>query len=278
MNSTITKKKTTPLVPSIGKCLSERAKRGGKALIPFFTAGYPSLSVSRQLLISADEAGVDLIELGMPFSDPLADGPTVQLSSQVALDSGMTLKKTLELVSEMSSKISVPISLMGYYNPLLAFGLRRFCSAARKAGVGGLIVPDLPPEEAQELSEACRDNDVSLTFLAAPTSTDRRIELIGRKSTDFVYAVTVTGVTGVRQSYSADTTAYLKRVRRLAKKTVVAGFGVSSAQSAARLARAADGVVIGSALIDVIRATDAKQAAGKVGRLLKSIRRELDKL
>lgn len=262
---------------SVGKCLADRTSSGGKLLIPFFTAGYPSLAATRRLLLCADQAGADLIEIGMPFSDPLADGPTIQFSSQAALESGMTLKKTLSLVAEMASKISVPILLMGYYNPLLAFGLKRFCGAARIAGVGGLIIPDLPPDEAQELSAACRDNGVSLTFLVAPTSTDRRIELVGKMSTDFVYAVTVTGVTGARRSYAADTEAYLRKVRRLAKKPVVAGFGVSSPESAGRLARAADGVVIGSALIDLIRKSGPRSADGAVGRLLKSIRRELDR-
>lgn len=265
-------------VTRVGRCLTERRMRGGKLLIPFFTAGYPSLAVTRRLLLSAAEAGADLIEIGMPFSDPLADGPTIQYSSQAALKSGMTLRKTLDLVGEMSPKISVPILLMGYYNPLLAFGLGRFCAAARNSSVAGLIIPDLPPEEALELSGACRRNGISLTFFAAPTSTDWRIELAGKMSTDFVYAVTVTGVTGARKGYAVNTGAYLRKVRRLAQKPVVAGFGVSSAASAARLATAADGVVIGSALIDLIRESGNQRAAEAVGRRLKSIRRELDKL
>lgn len=267
---------SSPIV-DIREALSRRENGCGKLLIPFFTAGYPSLDATKRLALRAVDAGVDLIEIGMPFSDPLADGPSIQYSSQAALEQGVTVEAILKLVREVNSEISVPIVLMGYYNPILAFGLERFASAARGAGVRGLIIPDLPPEEAGELSESCRANRISLTFLAAPTSTDKRIRLVGRMSTDFVYAVTVTGVTGARSRFAAATPSYLRRVRSLAGKPVVAGFGVSDSATAGRLARHADGVVIGSALVDLIRRSGAKKSPALVAKFLRTIRQRLDR-
>ena len=255
------------------------AKGQRKLLVPFFTAGYPNLSKSLQYVRAAANAGADIVEIGIPFSDPVADGPAIQYSSQVALKKGTTLAAILGSVRKLRKSIDIPLVLMGYYNPLLSFDLKRFFNQAAKAGVDGLIVPDLPVEEATQFSALAKHYKISLIFLVAPTSDDNRIKMIDRLSDDLVYAVTVTGVTGSRSGVAKETEAYLKDLRSKLSKPFVAGFGVSSAQSARRLANSADGVVIGSALIDIIRkSSDQKSAVRKVTHLLTSIRRALDSL
>ena len=253
------------------------AYRGSrKLLIPFFTAGFPDVETTRQLVIAAVESGADMIELGFPFSDPLADGPSIQFSSQVALANGASLAGALKFVSELRRSTDVPLLLMGYVNPLLAYGLENFCVEASKSGVDGLIVPDLPVDEAGELETKALANGLSLTFLASPTSSPARLKLIDRHSADFVYAVTVAGVTGARKLFDSSTDNYLKGLRRQLKKPFVVGFGVSSPESASRLANQSDGVVIGSALVDLIRGEQSReQQIAAVMLFLKSIRNAL---
>jgi len=248
----------------------------GKLLIPFFTAGYPDIATTIELVKVAEDQGCDMVELGIPFSDPLADGPQIQLSSQKALEGGISLSRILKIVQKVRVHSEIPIILMGYINPIIAWRGSDFYSVAAGAGVDGFIVPDLPIGEAGTFRTACRKRRLSTVFLVAPTSSDKRISLINRHSTDFVYAVTVTGVTGSGRKFGGETDSYLKRLKSQLSKPFVAGFGVSSAQAARRLVRYADGVVIGSALVDLVCQSSSRAARLQaVGRFLKSVRRAI---
>jgi len=217
-----------------------------------------------------------MIELGMPFSDPMADGPQIQFSSQIALENGMSLRHVLKAVKEIRGFSQIPLILMGYYNPVHAFGVREFADSAKRSGADGFIIPDLPPEEASNYRDQLRRFDLSAVFLVAPTSSPERIKVVDRASSDFVYAVTVAGVTGSGQKYNSLTDKYLNELSRTLTKPFVAGFGVSSPKSAKRLCRHADGVVIGSALIRVFRqAGTPSQGVRAVSQLLDSIRNVL---
>ncbi len=229
-----------------------------------------------ELVRSADDSGVDMIELGMPFSDPLADGPEIQLSSQAALNNGVTLKAILETVRQVRSITDTPLILMGYYNPLLAYGVEKFVRNASKSGADGFIIPDLPVEEGREFKELVESDGMSVLFLVAPTSSTDRIRLIDKNSTDLVYAVTVTGVTGAGRHFDAETDRYLQSLRHQLTKPFVAGFGVSSPDSARRLAQYSDGVVIGSELVRIIKsAASRREAVAGVAGFLSQVRRAL---
>ncbi len=252
------------------------SRGGGKLLVPFFTVGYPDFRKSLEFVNAGLDAGADLVELGMPFSDPMADGPDIQLSSQVALEAGVDMRAVFRAVRSLRQHSDIPIILMGYYNPVFAFGVDRFAREARRAGVDGLIIPDLPVEEADELRQSARRDELSLIFLVAPTSSADRIKMIDRACSDFVYAVTTTGVTGSRFGFDRSTDAYLKALRSRLSKPFVAGFGVSSPRTARQLSRYADGAVIGSALIRTYRQARTHQSGlARVGRLLRSIRQAL---
>jgi tryptophan synthase alpha chain len=244
--------------------------------VPFFTVGYPDLKTTIALARAAADSGADIIELGMPFSDPLADGPQIQYSSQTALDNGTSLRSVLDTVCKLRQHVTVPLVLMGYYNPVLAYGEAKFLKHSATAGVDGFIIPDLPVEEGAGFKSKVESGGMSAIFLVAPTSSPERIQLIDKNSTDLVYAVTVTGVTGGGTSFSADTDRYLQGLRKNLKKRFVAGFGVSSPESARRLAKYADGVVIGSALVKIIRSDPNRKACiHQVSRFLTDIRRAL---
>jgi tryptophan synthase alpha chain len=252
-------------------------RNGRKLLVPFVTVGYPNLDMSRQLAESAISSGADMLELGVPFSDPLADGPQVQLSSQIALESGTNLDHVFALAATLRQRTDIPLLVMGYYNPIYCRGVEPFLADARVAGIDGLIIPDLPPDEATTFLECAVDNQISSVFLVAPTTTTKRIKLIETHCTEFVYAVTVTGVTGAGRSFDDQTDAYLVRLRKQLRKPFVAGFGVSSGESAARLCRQADGVVIGSALIRIVEENGrSPRAVEKVVQFLMSVRQSLD--
>lgn len=250
-----------------------------KLLVPFLTVGYPNLQISHELAYAAIEAGADMLELGMPFSDPLADGPQVQLSSQVALQNGVNMKDVLKTAEAIRKRANIPLILMGYFNPVLAYGVGSFTSAARASGVDGLIIPDLPVEEANGYLGDMRANDLASIFLVAPTTTRERTRVIDKSCSAFVYAVTVTGVTGARSSFDSSTDNYLRRLKQQLTKPFVAGFGVSSPESARRLASHADGVVIGSKLISLVQGVRSdKEAVRQVGAFLAGIRQTLNKL
>ncbi|MCL4562547.1 MAG: tryptophan synthase subunit alpha [Chloroflexi bacterium] len=233
------------------------------ALMPYFTLGYPTYEESLSILISIAQSGADLIELGIPFSDPLADGPTIQSSSQAALVHEMTVHRCLELVTELRRRdVSQPLLLMGYYNLALSYGIERFAKDAATAGASGLIIPDLPPEEGGRLEAACRGHSLALVYLLAPTSPVERIELVAAHSTGFIYLVSLAGVTGARETLAQGISEFIARVRSVASLPLAVGFGISTPEQAAEIGRQADGVIVGSALIDVVsRSNDPAQAA-----------------
>jgi tryptophan synthase alpha chain len=223
-----------------------------KAFIVYLTAGYPSLAVTEELVRALGTAGADIIELGVPFSDPMADGPTIQASSQQALAQGVTLTKILASVRKARQETDIPLVLMTYYNPVFHFGEERFVHEAGQAGVDGVIIPDLPPEEAAVLIRAARKEDMATIFFLAPTTTPRRMRKIMEASTGFIYYVSVTGVTGARQHLPAQMLAHIKKVKGLTSLPVCAGFGISTPEQVAHVARVADGVIVGSAVIKEI--------------------------
>jgi tryptophan synthase alpha chain len=255
----------------IGQLWTRRSGQGARALIPFITAGFPNKSATRVAIASAARAGADMVEIGVPFSDPLADGPAIQRSSQDALRRGVNLPWILETVARVRRDTDLPLVLMGYYNPVLQYGLKAFCRDAVDAGVDGLIVPDLPPDEAAGLRASARKSGLSLVFLSAPTTTQERVKAVARASTDFCYCVTVTGVTGARRSFDARTDAYLRRVRRWVGKPTVAGFGVARAEHVRRLGKWTDGVVVGSALVPVLQGAPAPRRGRALEQFLKPL-------
>ena len=222
-------------------------------VVPFITAGYPTITATVPIVTALAAAGSDMIEIGMPFSDPLADGPTIQHASEVALRNGMTVRKTLEAVREIrASGTDAALILMGYCNPVYAYGVDAFIKDATQVGVDGLIIADMPPDEAGELLVSCRAVGLSLTFLVAPNAPDDRIRKVDGASTHFSYCVSVTGVTGARSAIENRTVEFLQRMRKLSTKPFVVGFGIKKPEHLITLGPHADGVVVGSAIIDAI--------------------------
>jgi tryptophan synthase alpha chain len=239
-----------------------------KLLIPFVTAGYPSKARCLDLLRACAVGGADRIELGIPFSDPLADGPVIQATSQAALDRGTTLADAFAIAEKFRER---PLLFMGYYNPILQFGLPRFFSRAARAGVTGTIIPDLPPEESEPARAAASMAGLPIVFLCSPTTTDARVRLIDRLSRDFIYLVSIKGVTGA--GLSSGVGAFVRRVRRLTRRPLCVGFGISTPAQARAVAGEADGVVVGSALLQIVRDGGS---ARDVERFVASLRRAVD--
>jgi tryptophan synthase alpha chain len=231
---------------------AELRRVGKKAFIVYLTAGYPSLAVTEELVCSLEAAGVDIVELGVPFSDPMADGPTIQASSQQALAQGVTLTKILASVQKIRRHTQVPMVLMTYYNPVFHFGEERFVREACQTGVDGLIVPDLPPQEASVLIRSARKEDLATIFFLAPTTTPQRMPQIIEAASGFIYYVSVTGVTGARQHLPAEMLTNIKKAKRVTSKPICVGFGISTPQQVAQVASIADGVIVGSAVIKEI--------------------------
>ena len=229
------------------RCRAERRL----ALIPYLTAGFPTLDESLSHARKLAESSADIMELGIPFSDPIADGPTIQYSSQVALENGAKLGAILERLKRQP--LACPVAFMSYINPLLAYGLPRLFADMKAAGVVGLIVPDLAPEEGPELSRAASEHGVSLVFLLAPTSTDERIAQVTELTRGFIYCVSLTGVTGVRTGMAEGLPKFLGRIRRVTDKPIAVGFGISKPEHVRSLQGLADGVVVGSRLVEAIR-------------------------
>lgn len=221
----------------------------GKALVTFVTAGDPDLQTTGEIIQLLEESGADIIELGVPFSDPMADGPTIQLSSERALASGTNLQGILDLVKSIRSKSQIPIILMGYLNPVHSFGYDRFCREAVASGVDGVLVVDMPPEESAELVGPAGRYGLDVIFLLTPTSDDARIAAVNRLGSGFIYYVTVTGVTGTRSSVSNTLENELQRIKQKVSLPVMAGFGISDPKQAAEIGKLADGVVVGSAIV-----------------------------
>jgi tryptophan synthase alpha chain len=227
-------------------------KPGYKALIAYITVGYPDIEATPQIAATLAENGCDIIELGIPFSDPLADGTTIQKSSYRALQQGTTPQLCLDIAGQLRQKMSIPLVFMTYYNPVLNYGLEAFCQSCHRAGINGLIVPDLPLEEGAELEAITQKYDLDLIYLLAPTSTEERITSVAERSRGFIYLVSLTGVTGARQTLPPELESFVLRVRQKAKQPLCVGFGVSNPEQAKRIAGIADGVIVGSRLIQLI--------------------------
>ncbi|HWP74278.1 MAG TPA: tryptophan synthase subunit alpha [Methylomirabilota bacterium] len=226
--------------------------RHERALVAYFTAGDPSLALTRKLVVEAARRGADVIELGIPFSDPLADGPVIQRATQRALAAGVTLPRVLELVREMRGEVSVPLVFLTYYNPILAFGLKAFCQTSVEAGIDGVIVADLPPEESGPLRSEAMAAGLDLVHLVAPTSTPERMRKIARASEGFIYLVALTGVTGERTALAPELAQQVRALRAITTKPVCVGFGIGTPEQAALVGQLADGVVVGSAIVRLV--------------------------
>ena len=223
---------------------------GRPAFMPYSVLGYPTRQAGLDVVKTLSEVGADLLELGLPFSDPLADGPTIQAATQKSLENGTTVKDCLAMVRELRRQgVDTPALLMGYVNPMLAYGLEQFVADAAEVGVDGFIVPDLPPEEAEELETACAKHGLALVYLLAPTSTPDRIKLVAARSQGFIYLVSLTGVTGARTELPPDLTDFVERVRAETDKALAVGFGIGNGAQAQAVGELADGVIVGSALV-----------------------------
>ncbi|MEE9607215.1 MAG: tryptophan synthase subunit alpha [Myxococcota bacterium] len=245
----------------IGERFAALRGRGERALVPFLTAGDPDLGTTEALVLAAAEAGADAIELGIPFSDPIGDGPVIQRASERALRSGTSLRRVLELVKTVRPKLEVPLVLMGYANTIYAMGEQGFAEAAQAVGVDGLIVVDLPPEEGRSLFQSLERRGVDVVLLAAPTTRPDRLEMLARQTRGFLYCVSRTGVTGARRALARGIEEMVRQVRRASDVPVCVGFGVSEPEHARQLGAFADGVVVGSALIDRIEAAGSPSCA-----------------
>ena len=243
------------------------------AFLPYFPIGYPTYAESLDAIAAMAAEGVDGFEIGIPFSDPLADGPVNQAALQIALENGVTVRKCLEAVRELRARgVNQPMLMMGYINPLLAYGVENFIRDAKAAGVDGLIVPDLPPDEGAEIDELCARAGVAHVYMIAPTSNAERLELIGRKATGFIYVVTLTGITGVRAELPPHLTEFIARVKtQITDVPLVIGFGISTPEHARRMNDLVDGFIVGSALVRA-----GKEGVAPVRELAGSLRRALN--
>jgi tryptophan synthase alpha chain len=262
----------------IKRAFKKLKKNNEKAFIVYITGGYPTLKDTESIVLELEKSGVDIIEIGVPFSDPIADGPTIQKSSEKALYKGATLKMILQSIGNIREKSDIPIALMSYLNPIYHYGLRKFLTDAVKCGVDGLILPDLPPEEAGALERAAKNFDFCIIFLAAPTSTSARIKTIVKHSEGFIYYVSLTGVTGARDYLGAHIADNIKRIKRFTNKPVCIGFGISNEKQARHLSSITDGVIVGSAVIRVIKKYEGKKALQKeVGRFAEKLAKAVHK-
>ena len=230
----------------------ELKEKNQPGLVLYLTAGDPNLETTEKLIFCLEQAGADIIELGVPFSDPMADGPTIQLASQRALKNYFTLEDVFALVERVRQRSQIPILLFSYYNPIFKFGEERAVSLAQETGVDGMLVVDLPPEESGSLRELCKSYGLNLVHLIAPTTPPERIKLISELSSGFIYYVSVTGVTGARSELPKDIIEHLAMVKRYTHLPVAVGFGISRPEQAKKLAEVADAIVIGSALVKII--------------------------
>ncbi|MBS3910051.1 MAG: tryptophan synthase subunit alpha [Actinobacteria bacterium] len=262
-------------VNRIDAVFDELGAESRTALMPYLMAGYPDVETSLELLVAVAKAGADLIEFGVPYSDPLADGPTIQAAGEAALRNGVNTDTVFDLVRQARESVDIPVVMMTYYNTIYRYGLERFAEKAAQSGVDGVIAPDLPPEEAGPWAEAASKFGIATVMLVAPTSTDRRIERISELSKGFVYCVSLTGVTGARANLPSNLTDFIHRVRALTDKPLAVGFGISEPEQAKEVSAIADGVIIGSALVGLV----GKAGAGCVEAArayMSSIREAID--
>ena len=253
-------------------------ERDERALVTFFTAGDPSLDVTERLIVEADTRGADVIELGVPFSDPIGDGPVNQRSSERALRAGTNLVRVLETVSRVRERVRAPLVFMTYYNPIYAFGLKAFARTAVDAGVDGLLVLDLPPEEATDLAAEAHVVDLDVIHMVAPTSTAPRLRLIARRSRGFIYVVSRTGVTGERADVPEDLGTQIRGLRRVTTKPICVGFGIATPEQVAMVGTLADGVIVGSAIVRLIEEhARSSTLVEDVGRFIADLKAPLKK-
>jgi len=249
--------------------------RKKKVLITYVTVGYPDVKTTVAAAVSMAEKGVDIIELGVPFSDPLSDGITIQNASHKALLNGVNLKICLETAAEIRHKVSTPLVFMSYLNPIYRYGIKKFCRDCARVGVNGLIIPDLPPEEGRIFAPDVTRNNIALIYLLAPTSTPERITLAAEKSRGFIYLVSEAGVTGARESLPAGLKDFVQRVRKVTGKPLCVGFGISTPEQAARVTKIADGVIIGSKIVETVETDNSlRQLNEFITRTKNSIRLE----
>jgi tryptophan synthase alpha chain len=252
---------------AITQAFAQLKREGNKGFIPFITAGDPDLATTRDLLIELSCAGATVIELGVPFSDPMADGPVIQRASERALRHDFGVAEVLETAAQAREETDTPIVLFSYFNPLLQFGLERLAHEAKRAGIDGVLVTDLAPEEAEEFAATLRANDLDMIFLVAPTSTDARLRMIAERASGFIYAVSRAGITGARETVSAETEKLVNRVRTFSELPVAVGFGISSAEQVAEVWRYADAAVVGSAIVaEVERLNQSPEIVKRVGQ------------
>ncbi len=263
----------------LANLIRDRMAQRKKLLSVFLTAGYPELESLPQLVDIVADSGADFVEIGIPFSDPIADGPVIQKSSQVALANGIDLRRIIEQISEIRKTNDIPIVLMGYLNPMLRYGLRDFVTDAQGCGVDGFIIPDLIPEEYERLQPAFPPSSPGVNFLVSPNTPLARAKAIADLTHDFVYCVSVTGVTGARDGIATETVAFLQSIRQVVSRPYFVGFGISSAQDAARLAGLSDGVIVGSAIIRILDRTEPMAARlGTVGDYVSGLKSALEGL
>lgn len=256
----------------IGEKFKKLRKDGNKAFIAFITAGDPNLTTTKSLVRELERRGADIIELGVPFSDPLADGPTIQAASERALKKKVSLKDVLHLVKELRRETEIPIALLTSYNPVYKYGLERFVREAVKGGVDGVIVPDLPPEEGKDLIRLAQKMGLDTIFLLAPTSTPERIKLAARYSSGFIYYVSLTGVTGAREKLAERIKPTIKVIRRFTKKPIAVGFGISRSDQVREIASFADGVIVGSAIVKKVEENlGHKRLVREVGKFVEEL-------
>ena len=247
-----------------------------RAFIPFFTAFYPSKELFKEFLIKADEAGADFIEIGVPFSDPLADGKMIQYSSQRVLEENFSFPQLLEEIAGIKENVKASLILMSYYNPILQQGIANFGEELKLAKIDGVIVPDLPLEESFPLKKVLTSHNIDLIYLIAPTSTLPRINKISQHSQGFIYLVSLTGVTGMREKLPENLVAYVNRVRKITSKSLCVGFGISNPYQAMKVAELADGVIVGSAIINLIKGREEeKNVATELENFLRELRRAI---
>ena len=244
-----------------------------KAFITYIVAGDPDMGTTKKIVLSLVKAGADLVELGIPFSDPLADGPTIQRATQRSLEAGCTVKKVMSMVKELRKKVDIPLVFMTYYNIVFSYGIERFIKNAKACGADGIIVPDLPMEESGELTKVADKEDFSVILLAAPTTPPERFEKIARHSRGFIYYVSLTGVTGARKKLSGSLKNDVRKLKKLTSKPICVGFGVSNPAQAKDVARASDGVIVGSAIIKTLEKhlKSRKKMVGNVESFARSI-------
>jgi tryptophan synthase alpha chain len=259
-------------VGRIREAFTSLKQQGRKGFIPFITAGDPELAITEQILVELAHAGATVIELGVPFSDPMADGPVIQRASERALRNSFGLDELLAMVARARTHIDTPIILFSYFNPLLQFGITRLAQIAKDSGIDGVLVTDMTPEESREFEAELRVHDLDMIFLVAPTSTDERLKLVAEHASGFVYAVSRAGVTGTRETVSAEAEKLVTRMREFTSLPIAVGFGISTVEQVRDVQRYADAVVVGSAIVaEMERLGNAPDVAQKIGEFTRAL-------